>query len=140
MFNPFSSGPLTGIVDPQFRDSFDKLLLLQAALPNLNYVAENMEAIRDAANNITRGLVVITGVAPALGGTDYYNLPVPVTMADVVDYSVVIVATNGTLYSIGSGFFTTVIQTPGQLAVTLGAGAPVLMAGGTVRWTLSYTH
>lgn len=139
MYNPFSSMPLGGALDPTFQAAWNQLVELHAQLENVEYLVKNIDAVRAAAENITRNILVVEGVAPALGGTDTYDLPTPIVLDDLLDYNVLVEATNGSIYNQMSGEFTATVVAPGYLTLTLAADAPAVLAGGTVRWAISYT-
>lgn len=100
-------------------------------------IANNIAAVRGAAVNMHRNIATVTDTAGALGSTTYVELPSGLDEDQVLDYSVVLVDTDGSLHVPMGGHFTAVIS-DGALTVIIDNDAPAEMAGATIRWTLSY--
>lgn len=136
IFGPNPSG--AGVIDRLLGTAYQSVKIVADQIDVIKEIAANIPAIKDAARNMARKIVVIEADGGALGTTTYTALPDGLTEADVLDSVVVIVAANGDVYSESTGHFSTVVAA-GYLETTVNTEAPTALANATIRWTLSYS-
>lgn len=138
--NPFAySNGVNGLTQRRLGPVWNKVTALYDNLANITKLADNMQAVREAANNISRGILSIEEMALAPGNTTFIDWPVALDINDLLYYTVVIVDTNGVIYTEASGHFDTLIQN-GALEVIVDAGAPAAIENGIIRWTIDYKN
>lgn len=131
--------PMSTMVDDQLGSAFKVVREVYDNLPGIKAVYDNLAAVRSAANNMRLGAIQVEGAGPAvLGASVSIALPSGLEEAAVTDFSVILTGTDEALYTESTGYFTAKLLA-GFLVVSIDAEAPPVLAGSTVRWTISYT-
>ena len=134
-FAPYgTSGGLAG----DRGESYTTMKKLYDNMSDINLVAENMGAVKQAANNTLYTTTQLDAVAGNLGAITLIDLPGGIDQDDVANFGVLLTASDGSTYNEGSGHFTSRLIND-QVEFVLDAGAPANCASGDIKVTLSYT-
>lgn len=137
--NLFGATPSpVGLIERMLGPAYQSVKIVADQIEVIKEIAANIPAVKDAAANMARNIQVIESVVTgALGTTAYVPLPAGVDEIEVLDSTVVLVATDGAIYAESSGHFSSKIVA-GYLEVTTKVTAPATLVGASVRWTLSF--
>lgn len=131
--------PYGSMIDDQFGQSFLVVREVYNELAAIRFLASNMGAVRNAANNIRLSTIALTVALPLTEGEQaFIDLPDGITNTAISDFSVILEDVDETLYAQASGFFTAVLTGAGVLVVALTPEAPVSLLGGTVHAKVTY--
>lgn len=123
-------------VDKLIGSSYDVVRHVACHISEVSKVSRYMHDVRTVAHEVFRTLMV-KGVAPNIGATVQLPLPTKVTLDNIRDFSVLLVAADGSIYPLGHPAFTAVISS-GYLFVAVSPTAPANVVGSQIRWTISY--
>lgn len=138
--NPFAArSGIGGLIQRQFGGAWPKIQAVHDHLTQIEHLSDNIAVVREAANNLSRGILTIEEMASGPGTTTFVEWPAALDINDLLYYTVLIVDTNGAIYTEASGYFDTLIQ-GGALEVAIDVSAPDAVNGGIVRWTIDYKN
>lgn len=147
-FDPFGSD--TTLIDKMIGNAYKIVEFVATNMVHVRRASFYMKNIYDASQRLTK-LIEATGPATAGASVD---VPLPavqiedeegnttsrqITPADVVGWSALLVQTDGTAISEGSGLFSVKLLTTNFIRVSLPGGAGLTVLNRPVKLHLSYT-
>lgn len=132
--DPF--GGADTFVDKMIGNAYEVVKFVARYVNEIRYVAFNMEYIYRVSQNIYEN-ILLTQPINALGATFEINLPEGITPLMVINSSVTVQTTAGTIYGPSADTFSWIIE-DGKLRVTVPLGAPAGMVGADIRWLLNW--
>lgn len=132
--DPF--GGADTFVDKMIGNAYEVVKFVARYVKEIRYVAFNMEHIYRVSQNIYEN-ILLTQPINALGTTFEIALPEGVTPSMVINSSVTVQTTAGTIYGPSADTFSWIIE-DNKLKVTVPLGAPAGMVGANIRWLLNW--
>lgn len=132
--DPF--GGADTFVDKMIGNAYEVVKFVARYVKEIRYVAFNMEHIYRVSQNIYEN-ILLTQPINALGTTFEIALPEGVTPSMVINSSVTVQTTAGTIYGPSADTFSWIIEN-NKLKVTVPLGAPAGMVGADIRWLLNW--
>lgn len=134
--DPYGGAP--SMIDKLIGTAYPKVAAVAENLDAINYCVHNMEAlIAVASMGEVERTGYVTGTAPAVGGSATLNMPTGVTAAKLRGFTVLLMDSLGVGYLPGSHYTARIIGN--ALRIDLDEAAPSSMAGGGIRWHMTYT-
>lgn len=134
--DPYGGAP--SMIDKLIGTAYPKVAAVAENLDAITYCVHNMEALVAVASMGSVELkAYVTGTAPALGQAVTLNMPTGVAATKLRGFTVILIDSLGVGYLPGSHYTARIIGN--TLRIELDAGAPSSMAGGGIRWHMTYT-